>query len=117
MSVRYKPIPGHEEYLVGDDGTIYNVRLKRNVRMNRRNSPYEHYLQVAFNDYRAGTTKTMLVHRIVAEAFCERKEGQKFVHHINGNKRDNRAANLMWVSQKEHTELHEKLTQEKCNAV
>ena len=43
-----------------------------------------------------------LVHRMVATCWVPNPKGAKLVHHKNGNKRDNRADNLEWVTQKEH---------------
>lgn len=49
--------------------------------------------------------KIYFLHRIVATAFCEKKEGKEFVNHIDGNKENNMASNLEWVTKSEN-ELH-----------
>lgn len=61
-----------------------------------------------------GLQKHVSVHREVALAFCERSDDTKtHVHHINGDKADNRAENLMWVSPKEHARLDADMRKEK----
>ena len=53
-----------------------------------------------------GKNKTVLVHKIIAYAFCPNERRLAIVHHLNGNKRDNRACNLLYVTAAEHAELH-----------
>lgn len=43
------------------------------------------------------------VHRIVAEAFCEKHDGDTEVNHLNEIKDDNRAENLEWCTHKENS--------------
>ena len=53
--------------------------------------------------------KTKIVHKLVAEAFCERpSEKHEFVIHIDYNKENNRADNLRWVTKDELKEHHKK---------
>ena len=46
--------------------------------------------------------KSHFVHRLVAEAFCEKPDDAVEVNHINGDPRDNRAVNLEWVTKSQN---------------
>jgi hypothetical protein len=52
-----------------------------------------------------GTSKRVMLHRIIAEAFITNPENKKVINHINCNKKDNRIENLEWCSQSENV-LH-----------
>lgn len=100
----WKEISGFNgKYLVSDQGGVYS-RLTNKIlkQMPRRHG----YLSVWLygNDRSNGRNgKAYSVHRLVADAFCEKREGANEVNHINEIKDDNRAINLEWVSHKENS--------------
>lgn len=47
--------------------------------------------------------KTKTVHRLVAIHFLDKVDGKEFVNHIDGNKLNNHASNLEWVTSSENT--------------
>ncbi len=51
-----------------------------------------------------GRNVTHCVHVLVALAFCQPVEGARFVNHRDGNKSNNHATNLEWVTQKQNGE-------------
>jgi hypothetical protein len=71
-------------------------------------SPYAPTLRA---DGYLGIGRHRLAHRVVATCWVEQTEGANHVHHINGDKADNRAKNLEWVTPKTHiAERHEGLS-------
>lgn len=77
-------------YADGRVGNFPGVRLRAALGKNG-------YLSVSI-----GNTRRVLVHRLVADAFKPNPEGLPQVNHINGDKRDNRADNLEWVTSAEN---------------
>lgn len=89
--------PQYPAYYVSNKG-----RLKSKLR-NRIQSSREHegYLDCRIPD-KEGKKRSPRVHRLVAELFVIKREGANFVNHIDGNKLNNVAENLEWVTQSEN---------------
>lgn len=115
----WKDVVGYEGiYEVSNLGNIRS--LDRQMLVNRKNGSYylplpgkllkpqklrHGYVGVwlykdANQNGRNGKLKS--IHRIVAEAFCEKPDGKDEVNHINEIKDDNRAENLEWCDRIEN---------------
>lgn len=62
-----------------------------------------------------GSYKNLLVHKIVAELFCEVPEGKNredlHIHHKNNIRTDGRAENLVYLTPEEHFAIHAELNE------
>ena len=88
-----QPITDFEGYFVGRDGVVIGVSgqaLKPQMTASG-------YCRVFL-----GYGKGKRVHRLVAAAFVENPHRHKEVNHKNGNKQNNNADNLEWVSRREN---------------
>ena len=94
----------YEGYLVSNIGRIYSLRA--NMLMNLVNCSGYRYIFI--------NRKTVYVHRMVAEAFCNGKTlERREVNHIDGNKENNYANNLEWCTRSENVKHYWKnLTEE-----
>lgn len=96
----WKEIENHRGYSVSNQG---RVRRDSDGMIKRLTPDSKGYLMTGFGT--VPNQKLELVHRLVAEAFVFNSEHKKEVNHINGDKSDNRAANLEWCSAREN-DLH-----------
>lgn len=79
-------------YLAFSNGMIFNLH---GIRM-RGSINRDGYAQCVFNG------KTIQIHRIIATAFCYRPYGKDYVNHLDGDKSNNAASNLEWVTRSEN---------------
>lgn len=98
---RMKDIAGYEgRYAITDDGRVWSYGSKRWLKPALDGSNYKKvclYTYETPKDYR-----NIKVHTLVANAFCEKREGAGEVNHIDGNKHNNAASNLEWVTSSEN---------------
>ena len=102
-SVKWRWILGYEGlYLVSEDGEIMTMpRGGKDAHVLKLHNVGRGYKQVLL--YSAdGSSARYLVHRLVATAFCEMRKDATEVNHIDGNKSNNRASNLEWVTKSEN---------------
>lgn len=105
-SERWLPVLGFQDtYEVSDQGRVRSLprwsksryptpwlRPGRVLKPNQGNR----YSQVKL--HADGKKANLLVHVLVLEAFVGPRPGRAQANHVNGNRRDNRLANLEWVS-------------------
>lgn len=96
---KWKCIPGTgDRLLVSDQGRVKS--LLRDGRILKAVSDKKGYLRLRVTLDRE--KKSYKIHRLVAEAFIPNPNGKEQVNHINGDKTDNRAENLEWVTNREN---------------
>lgn len=98
--VNYKSIPGFDNYLVGDDGSVWSKTTKRIIAQEDTRE-YGH-LRVSL--WNGNKRHRFYVHRLVLTVFVGPCPEGMECRHLNGDASDNRLENLRWGTSKENSE-------------
>lgn len=111
MEELWKEIQGYNgRYFVSNQGRvkrIYEKSKKENYMIASKNEKGYCRVRLSYN-YKSNLKS---LHRLVAEAFIPNIENKPEIDHINGNREDNRAENLRWVTHSEN--MNNPLTKKK----
>lgn len=108
MQEIWRPIPGYEAvYEISNQGRVRSLDRSHGKRFFngktlkcRRGSGGYLYLGLSLS----GAQWTVKVHRLVAAAFCEKREGCNVVNHLDGVKTNNYSSNLEWTTNSGNTQ-------------
>lgn len=105
--VWFKNIDENEKYEVSNFGQIRRFKKNINDWALLKNQLVNGYRYFTFKLNEKGKKKAMLVHKIVAMAFCEKpSENHQFVIHLDFEKENNEASNLKWSTRADVTAHH-----------
>ena len=103
-------------FIVSDNGRIFSLEYAKDP------NKIQQILYELNNDghlvvtlKHKGKSYNRRVHRLVAEAFIPNPDNKPCIHHIDGDHLNNHYTNLIWVTEKEHSELTTEMHQHSHN--
>lgn len=90
---QWKQIKDYPHLLISSKGRVWTLTYNRELKPHLTNRGYKRV-----NLSKDKAVKRVHVHRLVAEAFVPNPNGYDTVDHIDGNKLNNNADNLQWLS-------------------
>lgn len=110
MTEQWKPVKGFEgKYIVSNFGNVMSIPRTYINKLGREYTIdgftlVKHDGTNGYERVWLGDSVKKSVHRLVAEVFVPNPYGYTEVNHKDGNKKNNRASNLEWVTHKENIE-------------
>lgn len=95
----YKNIDNYENYIIYDNGDVFNLSTKSFLKGSIGENGYKYY-RLSKNNKK----QMFYAHRLVAEAFLDNSKNLPVVNHKDGNKLNNNINNLEWISYSKNTE-------------
>ena len=107
-----KPVQGSDFYKVSKDGRVLAAGRRKIHAVRPKVTP--HGLQVKLRNGKR--TGEFLVHHLVAEAHLPNPAGHSHVRHRDGNPRNNKVSNLVWIKAPVAETVPEEITRPDDNA-
>lgn len=102
----WKTIEDFSIFEVSNFGNVKNKNSKNNLKPRLSCGYFTIMLRITENLNQKEKQKNIRIHKLVAKYFIENddKKIKKYVDHIDGNKENNNATNLRWVSESENSQ-------------
>lgn len=109
----WKQIKEFPRYYISSNGRVKSFVRSKEIILKPTNTNAGYQIIKLYNKNIEPKEKTIRLHRLVAQYFVKGFSAEIEVHHINGNRKDNRAENLQCLTRQQHQQKHKTTSAEK----